>query len=430
MVINLLHQHLQMTIMNGTADPDMFSSTLSVLGHLNPFQVVTTQKLCFSLITNILNSRYAAVEQYWMAAAAVELAWKEFTPMPCNVQHDWIPPLLGFLELSETFYSTHHQSAPGALALQILSATQGYGDFCPKMLPILTSTLVVTHPLLSRKSALRVFAQFSPGFFSEAESISNEDCARLLRAVGDPFQSAPDIPLQYEQQWLVDEHNSTRAIVILIGFASSDPWCNHLHYSNFISWEEGTSTVDEKISAFTYWQDVAFLRRPTMIIAAIERFEEIQCLNTAEAMLVWAWTFGIVDAVDHDAWRLIGHKTLTFYQTHGMGWLKVLSQHIMNSDKPPRFTTAHRGSQCQVEGVRLPVRIAERVRRLGSGEGYFTDLPLADACQLKRLYLLFGYNPITWEELVTPGRVGGGVNVSPGESPNPVYLMDYMCGYL
>ena len=428
MTINLLHQHLQKTIADGTVDPDMFSLTLSSLGHLQPFYAVTIRKLCFSLITNVLNSRYTAVEQYWMAGTAVELAWKDFKYRFCIMQPDCVLPLLGFLQLSETFYSTHHKSAPGAFALQMLSVTQEYDDFCPEILPILTSTLLPTHPLLSRRSALKAFIQFSPGIFSQTEGVSYEDRARLLQAVGNPFQPAPGIPLSHEEQ-AQDAHNSMMATVILIGFASSDLWCNHLHHSNFASWEEETFTVEYKMSVFTYSQDAVWLRMPAKIIATIERLEEIQCLNTAEAMLMWAWSFGVVDAVDHHGWRLIGHKTLAFYQTHGTNRLKTLSQHIMNSNKLPRFTTAHQEPQCQVEGVRLPVRIAERVRRLDSREGYYSDLPVADACLLKRLYQLFGCDPMTWKELVTPEGVNGGVDVSLGKSPNPIHSMDYMCDY-
>ena len=156
-----------------------------------------------------------------MAGTAVELAWKDFNYRFCVVRPDCVLPLLGFLQLSETFYSTHHKSAPGAFALQMLSVTQEYDDFCPKILPILTSTLQITHPLLSRRSALKAFVQFSPGIFSQTEGVSDEDRARLLWAVGNPFQLAPDTPLTHEEQ-AQHEHNSMMATVILIGFASTD----------------------------------------------------------------------------------------------------------------------------------------------------------------------------------------------------------------
>jgi hypothetical protein len=51
------------------------------------------------------------------------------------------------------------------------------------------------------------------------------------------------------------------------------------------------------------------LRTPAKIIAAIRRLEELQCLNTAEVVILWAWTAGVVNPADHDAWGLIERYT-------------------------------------------------------------------------------------------------------------------------
>jgi hypothetical protein len=78
----------------------------------------------------------------------------------------------------------------------------------------------------------------------------------------------------------------------------------------------------------------------------------------------------------------------------------------MDDNKLPYFLR-DQDHACRVEGVRMPVRIAEVVRRLNSGEGSFSDLPLAQVCQLRRLYQLFGCDHATWE-VVAAERVNEG----------------------
>ena len=428
MAIDLLHRHLRTAIREGAGDMHMFRSIFSALDCFDPFQLVTIRESCFMWITDILNSPYKAEEQYWMAGKVVELAWSQIKL--CDVKTAWIPPLLGFLQLSENFYSTEHQSAPGTLALRILSASSGYKGSGPATLPILTSMLLPTHPLSSRRIALKVLCQFISGWLPEMGGVSSNDRAKLLQAVSDPFQSVPEIPLQDEEPF-ANVYEPMKVAIVLIDFASLDLWRDHLHRSNFATCEEVTATVGGKKSASYYmrlvgdWTWPEFLCSPAKIIAAIERLEELQCPNTAEVVYIWAWTSGVVDAVDHEAWRLIGRKTLAFYQTHGMGRLKTLSRHIMDA---VTFRVRHRSHRCRVEGVRLPVRIAEGVRTLDF-EGYPTDLPLTQACRLRRLYQLFGCDPTTWEEVVAVERAGEGVDVSLGRSPNLVHFTNFGCDY-
>ena len=429
MAIDLLHRHLRTTIREGVGGMHVFCSIFSALDHFDPFQLVTIRESCFLWISDILNSPYKAEEQYWMAGKVVELAWNQIKL--CDVKTAWIPPLLGFLRLSEDFYSTDHQSAPGTLALRILSASSGYRGSGPATLPILTLMLLPTHPLSSRRIALKVLCQFIPGWLPEMGSISSKDRAKLLQAVGDPFQSVPEIPLQDEEQAFVNVYEPMKVAIVPIEFAPLDLWQGHLHHSNFATCEELTATVGGKKSASYYmrlmgdWTWPQFLYSPAKIIAAIERLEELQCPNIAEVVYIWAWTSGVVDAVDHDAWRLVGHKTLAFYQTHGIGRLKTLSRHIMDA---VTFRVHHRSSRCRVEGVRLPVRVAKGVWTLDF-EGYPTDLPLTQVCQLRRLYQLFGFDPTTWEAVVAVERAGEGVDVSLGQSPNPVHFTDLGCDY-
>ena len=146
---------------------------------------------------------------------------------------------------------------------------------------------------------------------------------------------------------------------------------------------------------------------------------------------MWAWTLGVIDPHDHDAWRLIERKILVFYQTHGTGRLKVLARRIVFNGHDTfgySFEPQSWDPRYQVDGVRLPVRISGEMQRSYPSEG-FTDLPLAQACQLRRLYWLFGCNPATWAELVVFEKVAEDTDMSLVQPLDPVRLMDSACDY-
>jgi hypothetical protein len=188
--------------------------------------------------------------------------------------------------------------------------------------------------------------------------------------------------------------------------------------------------MEGRQSALEYMRDrnqpwLRFLRTPGEIIAAIERLEELHCPNIAEVVFMWAWASHVVDPVDHDAWRLIGNKTLAFYRVHGMGRLKNLSRCIMDDS----HNQGRVDPRCRVEGVRLPVRIAEWVRWFMYEEAFYTDQPPARVCQLRRLYRLFDCDPATWEEMIAVDEVDGRADVSLGQSLSPAHLMYCACDY-
>jgi len=83
-----------------------------------------------------------------MAGKAVELARKHISIAISRsfyeTQPARIPPLLDFLWLSEKCCSVEFPSAPGALALRILSTSSGYSEFGPTTPPTPTSTLSPT----------------------------------------------------------------------------------------------------------------------------------------------------------------------------------------------------------------------------------------------------------------------------------------------
>ena len=71
--------------------------------------------------------------------------------------------------------------------------------------------------------------------------ISDKDRARLLQAVGNPFQFVPG--LQYV---VTDEDKPIDVVAVLIVFASSDLWKNHLRRSNLATCEDIISTEESR----------------------------------------------------------------------------------------------------------------------------------------------------------------------------------------
>ena len=398
--MRLFIQQFQVCIREGKADQHNLSLVLSALVHLNPFHTVHAAEPTFELISDILSSSYPEDVRYLLASGVMELLGKWFDSddpviFYLVVDHYWIHPLLDFLSLCEKFHTTETPSHPGLIALRIISASRGHVGFGATIHPILTLALLPTHPLQSRSLALKAFHLFMfKHVQSQMESVLAKDLDKLLRAVGDPFQSIPD-EMNYE---------STMATLVLIEFASSDLWRNHLCHSNFTSFEEIASTEEGREAALECMFKAAtgsrseILHTPARMIAAIRRLEELQCLNTAELVILWTWTVGVVNPADHDAWKLIEQDTLRFYRTHGIGRLTTLSRHIANTTTENMHVDLlvqyYKDTPCRLRPPPVPV-----VRPWSYPRNY-TDLCISRVCQLRRLCYLFGYESPTWEAAV------------------------------
>ena len=442
--INHFFQQLQISVREGKANPNGIATTLAASIYLNPFRVVGGAEPGILLIASILNSRYPEDDRYRMASEVVRLLGKWFDSsdsdlFPIGVIHyTWIPALVDFLVLCEKFYATETPPYPGLIVLRILSTSSGSLIFGTTTFPVLTTTLVPAHPLQSRSLALMVFHRFMfmSESFSNVENVLTKNLDKLLRAVGDPFQPVPE-------GRSVDEANydPMMVTVVLIEFASSDLWCNHLHPSNFTSCEKITSTKEGRRSALKCMFDAAtnsrsdLLRTPAKMIAAIRRLEELQCLNTAEVVVLWAWTAGVVDPVDRGAWELIRHDTLRFYRTHGIGRLAALSRHISNATMEATHIKL-----LLIVGKSLPCRVRQPpvpVPRPWSHPGNFTDLRISQACQLGRLYHLFVCDPTAWREVVMvkqmeeglEERSEGEIGLPSGRAIAPVQFVGWACDY-
>jgi len=410
---------------------------LSTLIHLGPFRAMDSEEFGFMWITEILNSGY---EEEWRERMASEVVGSLGKHLFCgdpasfvDVQPAWVPPLLGFLSLSGKIGTTRSSAF---IALRILATCPVSADLCPMVLPILHSTLLPNHHPQARHLALNIFLKSMSGWFSsQMENVPSKDLERLVQAVGDPFKF-PDLPPQDGKPVDPPHYNPTMTTAVLIEFASSDLWRNYLRHSNFTSFEEMASTLDGKRTALrdmlnmTIYRWPGFLRTAAKIVMAIKRLEELQCFNTAEVVIMWAWTVGVVDPVDHDTWRLIGRDTLRFYQTHGIERMSALRRQVANTAIPPGqswyLIEHHRGFQSEVgDFIKLPV-----VKLLpGVVSKDLIYLRLSQACQLRRLYHLVGYDPATWKEATAVAGVDKGMSVSSGRSVMPVLFVDWTCDY-
>ena len=433
-MIRLFHQQLQL----GKADHLLLTSALSTLTHLDPFQATGSGELGFLWITEILNSGYPEQWRERMAGEVVKSLGKHFfrkDPMDStDLQPAWIPPLLGFLSLGEKLDTS---KSSGFLALRILATSPGSADFGPMILPILHSTLLPTHPLQARHLALNIFLEFMPGWFSsQMEDIPTMDLERLVQAVGDPFQF-PGLPPQDGKPVDPPNYDPMRATAVLIKFASSDLWRNHLRRSNFTSFEEMVSTWDGKKTALKCMINMEtdtpseFLRTAAKISTAIRRLEELQCSNAVEVVIMWAWTVGVVNPVDHDGWEFIESDTLRFYQIRGVEGMVALKRHISDADTSPwRFWILAKNYRAILPEAR---HFVERPVLKLLPETVSTQLAylrLSQTCQSRRLYQLLGYDPVTWGEAVSAVGVDKTMPVSLRRSVLiPASFADWACDY-
>ena len=426
--ILLFHRQFQRVIKLGMADESNLTFVLSRLIHLDPFTAMDSGELGFSWIAEILNSGYGEEQRERMASEVVQSLGKRFFRAervpPIDMEPTWIPSLLGFLSLggnSDTTWSS------GFIALRILATSRGSADFGPMLLPVLCSTLLLTNRPHVRRLALNVFLGFMPGWFSpKMESVPSEDLNKFVQAVGDPFEF-PNLPLQDGKPVHLPDYDPTRAMAFLVEFASLDLWRNHLCRSNFTSFEEILSTWDGKKTALgRIWKTAVFswpgfLRTAAKITMAIGRLEELQCLNTAEIVIMWAWTVGVVNPADRDGWQLIGRDTLRFYQNHGMERLTDLKRHVAGEYMPLLEGYGMRsGVDIFIKLPALELQPNVKSRRL-------TYVRLSRACLLRSLYQLFGCDPTTKPVAVEEGD--GGMEVSPGRSVPIASFMDWACDY-
>jgi len=423
------HQQLRISIGKGMASSRWLTILFTTLNHSGPFQNADNAEYIILWIADLLNSGYSDHDRYMMTGTVVRLLGKLFDPnYPGSFPSGWVPTLLDFLSLNEKFHTAEPLPHPAVVALYILSSSgMGYSDLSTVISPILTSMLSHAHPLKLRSLALGVFHKFSDVWFSEGmENVPYTDLNKLLQAVGDPFQF-PDLPLQGGELVVTVDYKPMKVVVDLIEFASADLSRNHLRRSNFISCEEILSTEKGRRTALSSMLHVAayswleLLHTPAKIIAAIKRLEELQCLNTAEAVILWAWTAGVVNP-KHDAWASIECTTLDFYRTHGISRLATLSRHIIDTAvefEHLRFLLMHyHRPPCRMGRFRHPVP-AEHAMGGFSPKG-FEDLRVAQACQLRKLYHLFGYDPTTWKEATGVKEVPEKVGAFSGRTVPPI----------
>ena len=350
------------------------------------------------------------------------------------VEPAWTSLLLKFLSLCEKFPTTESPPHPGSIALRILSRCS-HDNFDATHIPTLASMLSPDHPLQSRKLALAAFCRFAPQWFSpQMETVSGHRLNRLLQAVGDPLRFPPE-PLQDQDGELerTTDYEPMEVVVVLIEFASSELWQSHLHPSNFASCEDIASTDDtlRRMFGTALKKRPGFLCTPTEIVAAIRRLEELQCLHTAQVVIMWAWITGMADTMEQDGWKLVGGETLRFYRAHGTRSLAALKWCIINGDlkfqRTKLFAARYEGPPFRVRRSRRPSNLS--YYQIPYQEEWATDCVISQACRLRRLYHLFGYDPTTWEEAVGAGEANEKREAIPKHSATPDPFVGWECDY-
>ena len=448
---DVLRDHLATVIREGHARPQTVGSLLFALGILDLSKVANLQEACALWLRQILDSGYPEGMQYSMASSVVVFFGKKLdSPLSerhIRVHSTALRPLSDFLLLSEKLYPAecplNGPPYPGVMALRMLSIGVGGRHADPMLRPTLTpailqtlaSALLPTHPLRSRRLALQLFQGTGTGWFStQAEAFSNAERAELLGAVGDPFRFTPDPPLQDGQPQATTFYEPIGSAALLVEFAGSESWRVHLFPSNFASCEEVLSTEKGRDRFFREASGRGTslrMRSVDKLASALRRLEEMECWNTAEVVVMWAWTDGFVDATDHDAWRIIGHETLKFYRIRGMDRLGSLSRYIKRHFAYGSMVS--RNTSCQVAGVRRPVHL--RVGREGASGGSGVGMRgIYRVCQLRRLCQLFGLDPTAWRETMAAGKsdkkLSGGSNLEGEGEPMPhVQFLYSACDY-
>lgn len=400
--------------------------------------------MCISWIGVVLGSARPDRDRYLLAGDAVALltSGRRVNSEPpeslIQVQPAGVPSLLDFLLLSEKHYATYDPPYPGAIPLRILSLSYsiGCGDLTQRLVPVLTSTLSTIHPLLSRILALKLFQEHGSEWLSSPmEKFSNTDRAKLLEALGDPFHFSATLHSDTEYSPTVQVmYEPMDTAILLIEFASSDLWRDHLRPLNFSSCEEMVSTAWGRHLASNCMlnKKTCFrgepLDTPARLVAAIRCLVDLQCWNIAEVVILYAWTSDIMDPVNHGGWKMIGRETERFYRVRGTARLGNLVRGIKARYRNKEL---RRGVPCRVEGVRRPVRLAT-----GREKSQWDMHYIHRACQLKRLYQFLGHDPTTLEEVVATAGISDdaffGVELERRGrrvSVAPTQLLEFSCDY-
>ena len=361
-------------------------------------------------------------------------AYHGLIPYFFRIQPAWVPPLLKFLPLCENFPITESPPHPEIVALRILSFCPQDADFGAVPIPTLISILSTDHPLQSRKLALTVFCRYVRGWFSsQTETISDHHLDKLLRAVGDPFHFPPEPPQDQDgEPERTVYYEPMEAVVALVEFASSGLWLSHLHPSNFASCGDFLSTDEGRNSALRGMFSIAleawpeFLCTPAKIVTAVGHLQELRSLRTAEVVITWAWVTGMADVVDCNGRNPIEDLTLRFYRTHGIQSLASLKRWIIRNFDEDRalelnqirlFAVRYGGPPFRVGRSRRPSQLLYQTG--GIEDEWEVDRVISQACRLRRLYHLFGYDPTTWQEAVGVEAGEEGKELFRGRSVTP-----------
>ena len=108
---------------------------------------------------------------------------------------------------------------------------------------------------------------------------------------------------------------------------------------------------------------------------------------------------------------------------------------IQNTDWEPRrrqtdFVAArYEGPPFRVGRSRRPSNLSYLREGIPHQEEWEIDCVISQACRLRKLYLLFGYDPTTWEEAVGVGKADEPRGVLSGHPVTPDPFVGWECDY-
>ena len=447
--VRLFDQQFQVSIRELNVPQRCLKLLLLTVAYLDPFEAMGTAAMGFVWASEILNSKHLVEGRHYLVTSEiVGLLERYYGPRrySSDIQPAWIPPLLKFLSLCEKSPAAKSSSHPGLVTLRILLEGLQDGDFSTALLPTLTSLLSQDHPLQSRTLALEVFCRFARGWFSpQIETVAGHRLDKLLQAVGDPFHSPP-VPAQDQDGELeIKVHYwPMRTVLILIEFASSELWGGHLCPSNFVSGENELSTYGSKRGALGSmfgealgaWPE--FLCTPAKIVTAVKHLEKLGFLHTAQVVIMWAWVTGMADEMNCDGRNPVEDLTHRFYWTHSIRSLASLKHCIIRnldgfgdfgSDRTRIYAARYRGPPFRVGRSRRPSQLLDRPGEIPREARWETDHLISQACQVRRLYHLFGYVPSTWQKEVESEEVDEEREVLSGRSVTHDPFVGWECDY-
>ena len=432
---NLLHRRMIYIIGDDSPHRRLhdINPLLSIL-YLLDLSTVGMGSVSLAYITwmeGIICSDYHTDERYDSAKLVMRLLEKpEGLPILPPSFNTYAPTLLRFLGLCEDRHRNEHPFAPTPefrmpsqpgleiFALQILRSgsreEDTLSDLAPMFVSMLTRVLGPGDRLQSRALGLELFAGLWRCWPSlpPCEGITAEMCALLVHAIGDPLELSETQVEAFastnEQERRGDGIGRHNTLGILLGFAISDAWRDHLRPPNFASCA-GIITREgdrrEVLNALARSAKIVTGSAETrvksaMVIKGLDRLKGMGNYGAVQLMLLHIWSSNEYVSFDEESWKLLERETHEYFHTHGMEDLEGFAAHIREGGSSRTTVATNTFRFRGADGVQRRVRTkdwGERSWVLGWG-GRVSDF--FGMCRVKGLYQVVGWDPTRKEGVI------------------------------